>query len=63
MIEFKFKCGDHARIIGSNESGVIIARSEHLYAEPQYMLRYCAADGRQVEQWWGESALYPFDDV
>lgn len=54
---FKFKLRQLLQIMASGESGECIARSEHAAAEPQYMLRYKAADGRATEQWWTERAL------
>ena len=41
----------------SREVGVVIGRAEYMGMEDQYLLRYKAADGRQVEAWWGASAL------
>ena len=41
----------------SREVGVVIGRAEYMSMEDQYLLRYKAADGRQVEAWWGASAL------
>lgn len=56
---FKFTLRQPLQIIASGESGECIARSEHASAEPQYLLRYKAADGRAVEAWWTENALTP----
>ena len=41
----------------SGETGEIFGRAEYTTAENQYQVRYKAADGRQVESWWAESAL------
>ena len=41
----------------SREVGVVIGRAEYMAMEDQYLIRYKAADGRQVEAWWGASAL------
>lgn len=57
MSEFKFKLGAIVRLTHSSEAGEIIARSEHAASENQYQVRYRAGDGRQVENWWGESAV------
>lgn len=54
---FAFELGQPARISASHEAGNIIARSEALHGENQYLLRYKANDGRAVEAWWAESAL------
>lgn len=54
---FKFKLTQQLLVSVSAEQGECIARSEHAAAEPQYLLRYRAADGRAVEAWWTEGAL------
>ncbi len=42
----------------SGETGEVTARAEYASrAEPTYLVRYKAADGRATEQWWDESAL------
>ena len=41
----------------SREVGVVIGRAEYMGMEDQYLIRYKAADGRQVEAWWGASAI------
>jgi hypothetical protein len=55
----KYGCATVVRLVLSNEAGVIIGRAEYLESEPSYYVRYKAADGRQVEAWWGESAIVP----
>lgn len=55
----KFDNGQELVIAVSNEIGEVIGRAEYPRAEPSYLLRYKAADGRAVEQWWAESALMP----
>lgn len=57
MNELKFQLGQRVRLTESGEEGSIIARAEYLTQEAQYYVRYRAADGRQTEVWWGESAL------
>ena len=37
------------------------SRAEYSYCENSYLVRYEAADGRAVEQWWTESALKAAD--
>lgn len=54
---FKFALGQQLQISASGEAGDVIARSESIHNENQYLLRYRAADGRAVQDWWGESAL------
>jgi len=56
---FRFELGDNVGIIVSSERGMVIARAEYLESEPQYLLRYKAADGRACEAWWAENALTP----
>lgn len=54
---FKFDLTETVKIKCSEEIGEVIGRAEHTGSENQYQLRYMAAHGRAVEQWWGESAL------
>jgi hypothetical protein len=56
-MEFKFKLGQVLSIGVSLETGFVVARAEYMNQENQYLLRYKAADGRAVEQWWPQSAL------
>ena len=44
-------------ITASGETGEIVARAEYAHAEPSYLVRYTAADGRATEAWWTETAL------
>ena len=55
---FKFSLREPVVIEASEEAGVVIGRYESVTAEPQYFVRYRASDGRAVESWWTESALY-----
>jgi len=58
MKEFKYLLGDAVKLQRSGEEGVVIGRAEYATgSENQYQIRYKAADGRQVESWWGESAI------
>jgi len=57
MNELKFQLGQRVRLSLSDEEGHVVARAEYEASEPSYFVRYCAGDGRQVEAWWGESAL------
>lgn len=54
---FKFELKQQVKITASDESGEVIARAEYSESSPAYLVRYKAADGRAVEQWWNESAL------
>jgi hypothetical protein len=55
--KFRFELGDEATLAHSYEKGEIIDRAEYLTSENSYLLRYKAADGRQVESWWQESSF------
>jgi hypothetical protein len=45
-------------IAASGETGTVTARAEyHDGRRDAYFIRYKAADGRAVEQWWAEDAL------
>lgn len=57
MEGLKFKLGDKVKLVASEEQGEVIGRAEYLTTEPGYYVRYRAADGRQCECWWGESAI------
>lgn len=62
MSQFQFQLGQSVVVNASGEIGVVIGRAEYQYNENSYCVRYCAADGRAVEQWWGESALIADND-
>lgn len=57
MSQFKFPLKATAKLKHSGESGEIIGRAEYTHSEDMYFIRYQAGDGRQVEAWWGESAI------
>lgn len=57
MSEFKFKLGAIVALTHSNETGEVIGRADSATSENSYNVRYRAGDGRQVESWWGESAI------
>lgn len=40
------------------EGGKVIGRAEYLGREDLYYVRYHAGDGRLVEAWWEDNALY-----
>ena len=54
---FAFCLGDDVTIKVSGEKGYVIAMAAYLEADNGYLVRYKCADGRAVEQWWGEEAL------
>lgn len=55
--QFKFQLKQMVALDTSNETGTVVGRAEYTYAEPSYLVRYKAGDGRQVDQWWTEEAL------
>jgi hypothetical protein len=57
-MNFAFELNQQVSILASNESGKVIGRAQYSTGENTYLIRYKAADGRAVEQWWGESALF-----
>lgn len=62
MSNFDYRLGERVVISASGETGVVFGRAEYQRGENSYYVRYCAADGRAVEQWWGESALIADND-
>lgn len=54
---FRFELGQVVALVASGETGHVIARAEYTNAYNSYLVRYKAADGRQVESWWSEDAL------
>jgi hypothetical protein len=57
MNQLKFALKQKVTLAASGESGEVIGRAEYTNDEPRYLVRYKAADGRCVENWWPESAL------
>ena len=57
MNSFEFRLDQQVTMRFSDEAGVVIGRAEYMTSENQYLVRYKAADGRQVEAWWGASAI------
>lgn len=55
--QFKFRKNQRVRIIESGEEGIVIGRAEYINSTDTYFVRYKAADGRAVEQWWSVEAL------
>lgn len=56
-MKFQFELKQLVKIIESGERGKVIARAQYMASEDTYLIRYMAADGRAVEQWWADSAL------
>lgn len=59
--EPRFALGQQVRIRVSTEVGTVIGQAKYRYGEDSFLVRYCAADVRAVEHWWGESALVEAD--
>lgn len=57
MDKFKFALGASVKLRCSEETGTVIGRAEYTNREPAYWVLYKAGDGRQVENWWDESAI------
>ena len=49
MKTFKFELGDQVKITTSGEAGEVIGRAEFNNGNPQFQVRYLAADGRATE--------------
>jgi hypothetical protein len=52
-----FELGTEVTLLFSGEFGEVIGRAQYMHGEDNYLVRYMAGDGRQVETWWGASAL------
>lgn len=60
---FKYQLGQKAIIKASGEHGEIIGRAEYAESENMYQIRYQAADGRAVENWWSVSAIQSVEEA
>lgn len=56
-MSFKHRLNSRVTLSESGESGKIVGRAQYTTADNQYYVLYKAADGRQVESWWTESAI------
>ena len=54
---FPFALKQIVKLSESDEQGTIIGRADYSFMPPQYLVRYRAGDGRQVENWWPADAL------
>lgn len=54
---FKFELKQPVKLVESAETGTVIGRAEYSEHSNSYLVRYCAGDHRQVEEWWGEAAI------
>lgn len=57
MDRFLFELGQRVKLVESGEQGLVMGRAEYRHTENHYFVRYMDGSGRQVEQWWGQSAL------
>lgn len=55
--KFRYNFGDCVALLCSAESGTVIGRAEYTNAADNYLIRYQAADGRQVENWHTVDAI------
>jgi hypothetical protein len=53
----EFELSELVRLAMSDEQGTVIGKAVYAESPTQYLVRYKAADGRQVENWWSEQAL------
>lgn len=56
-MDLKFDLNQTVTIAASGETGTVIGKAVYSHADPSYLIRYKAADGRAVECWWTEEAL------
>jgi hypothetical protein len=58
MTMFEFDMEAQVKLVVSGEKGVVIGRAQYAFGnENLFLVRYVAADGRQVEGWLAGSAL------
>lgn len=56
---FTYELRQAVKLAESGEMGTVVGRAEYTNSRNGYFIRYRAADGRQVEQWWPEDSLLP----
>lgn len=54
---FNFRLNDKVKLALSGETGVVVGCARYTNADPSYLVRYLAGDGRQVECWIAEDAI------
>lgn len=54
---FVFALLESVELVASGERGVVVARTESVDSDPEYLVRYVNAAGVLSEIWWPESAL------
>lgn len=55
--KFEHSIGAHVELAMSKEKGRVVARAKFETGVRQYLVRYVAADGRQVEGWFESDAV------
>jgi hypothetical protein len=59
---WKFELGARVAIVVNGEkreTGEVISRAEHAFAEDAFNVRYVNGAGNSTEAWWTASALEP----
>lgn len=59
MIRWEFELGQRVKLVESGEEGLVIGRAEYINMPNQYLVRYRAGNGQQVEAWWAFDAISP----
>ena len=58
MKKWTFELKQIVKLVESGESGTVVGRAEYSHSTAcNYLVRYKAGDGRQVETWWTETAI------
>jgi len=57
VMPFRFELDAEVSLKHSTEVGVVIGRAHYSSMEASYLIRYRAADGRQTEARWNDSAI------
>ncbi|QCA04879.1 hypothetical protein [Pantoea vagans] len=56
---FKHELGQVVQVTVSGEEGHVKGRAEYANCCNQYLIHYCAADGRAVDAWFEEGEISP----
>lgn len=56
---FKHELGQVVQVTVSGEEGHVKGRAEYANSCNQYLIHYCAADGRAVDAWFEEGEIAP----
>lgn len=55
--KFLFELDEPVKLAMTEEAGRVTGRAEYAEQTPRYYVRFVAADGRQVEDWFTGQAL------